>query len=79
MFLSNIKKIFTVYIPMDSQGYPDSKMASFSEIGQFLADLWHIEYCQLSSLYSRLGEPSLTRVWKKYGFFHQRWGGTSLS
>ena len=47
---------------MDSQGYPDSKMASFSKIGQFLADLWHIEYCQLSSLYSRLGEPSLTRV-----------------
>ena len=47
---------------MDSQGYPDSKMASFSEIGQFLADLWHIEYCQLSSLYSRLGKSSRTRV-----------------
>ena len=62
MFMSNIKKIFTVYVLIDSQGYLYSKMASFSEIGQFLADLWHIEYCQLSSLYSRLGEPSRTRV-----------------
>ena len=60
--MSNIKKIFTVYVLIDSQGYPDSKMASFSEIGQFLADLWHIEYCQLGSLYSRLGEISLTLV-----------------
>ena len=30
MFMSNIKKIFTVYIPIDSHGYLDSKMASFS-------------------------------------------------